>query len=305
MCASHFETNILQGKTMSSEIANFGIALVGVLVAIVTFAFANGVNKTVRFLVGSLGVLVAAIFGIKGFELLSSPGPASPIVQTRIATVEVTKIVEVTREVERPFEVTRVTPIKETVIATQIVLVPQTVVVEKTVEVIKNVELTPQGVQTAVATTGPIPAASATVMALATITRSIVAIPTVAVLPREINLFTASARLPTGWGVQGKGTYWQAYFLVQDEPFVDVTVLDCTDNEGDRGTDEIQVIDPDGLPIIDMPKCSGNLSKRIETKSGWYRIIIFDRDTTGNGGEIRIGWLKHQMLYKDPREFRQ
>ena len=31
---------------MSSEIANFGIAVVGVVVAIITFAFAKGVNKT-------------------------------------------------------------------------------------------------------------------------------------------------------------------------------------------------------------------------------------------------------------------
>jgi hypothetical protein len=65
---------------MSAQIANFGIAVVGVLVAIITFAFANRVNKTIRFLVGCLGVLAAAIFGFKGFESPSYSETPTPTV---------------------------------------------------------------------------------------------------------------------------------------------------------------------------------------------------------------------------------
>jgi hypothetical protein len=69
---------------MSPQVANFGIAVVSVLVAIFTFAFANGVNKTIRFLVGCLGVLAAAIFGFKGLESPNYSETPTPIIQTVI-----------------------------------------------------------------------------------------------------------------------------------------------------------------------------------------------------------------------------
>lgn len=84
------------------EFASFGVAIVGLIIAIVTFAFAKDINKNVRFLVGTAGLLLAAYFGYIGLTSTSKQSTnaqslipptfastPSPIVQ-RLITTKVT-----------------------------------------------------------------------------------------------------------------------------------------------------------------------------------------------------------------------
>lgn len=122
--------------------------------------------------------------------------------------------------------------------------------------------------------------------------------------PGEINLLEANAPLPTDWTANGQYTYWEGFIRVQDEPFIDFTIGDCGDDEGNYRLDKVQIFDPDGNVVVNERNCNGNLKLRVRTYQlpGYYRIFIQDNDTgrrNGNSGELSIDMLRDQTIYKD------
>ena len=107
--------------------------------------------------------------------------------------------------------------------------------------------------------------------------------------------------LPTKWGTAGEMGYWLGYLHVQDEPFIDVTITDCGDDEGNGRLNILQITNPDGEIEAIAFNCAGDPTYRIETfeKPGYYRVFLSDPDTTGNGGDFRVKYLKDERVYRE------
>lgn len=105
--------------------------------------------------------------------------------------------------------------------------------------------------------------------------------------------------LPAPWNTIGRYTYWEGFLHVQDEIFIDLTIENCSDDEGNGRLDIVQVFDPQGEVIIDERNLGGNPIRRIYTyqQPGYYRIFLQDLDTTGNGGALKVQFLKDQKVY--------
>lgn len=122
--------------------------------------------------------------------------------------------------------------------------------------------------------------------------------------PGEVNLLEANQELPAKWFTNGEFTYWEGFLHVQDEPFIDITVGNCGDNEGNSKLDIIQIFYPDGSVALNERDRGGDPKFRIRTyqKPGYYRIFLQDKDTgraDGNGGQIEVEMLKDQKIYLD------
>jgi hypothetical protein len=128
--------------------------------------------------------------------------------------------------------------------------------------------------------------------------------PTIDRHPGEVNLLESDKILPSGWFTNGQYTYWEGFLHVQDEPFIDITVADCGDDEGNGRLDIVQIFNPDGTLAVNDRNCNGNPKYRVRTyqKSGHYRIFLQDNDTggrNGNGGTLSVDMLKDQTIYKN------
>jgi hypothetical protein len=128
--------------------------------------------------------------------------------------------------------------------------------------------------------------------------------PTADAHPGEVNLLESNKPLPVGWATNGQYTYWEGFLRVQDEPFIDITVADCGDDEGNGRLDIVQIFNPDGTLAVNERNCDGNPKYRVRTyqKPGYYRIFLQDNDTgghNGNGGTLGVEMLKDQTIYKN------
>jgi hypothetical protein len=117
----------------------------------------------------------------------------------------------------------------------------------------------------------------------------------------EINLLESNQMLPTDWITLGEYTYWEGYIHVQDEPFIDIIIEDCSDDSGNGRLDILQIFDAEGDILVNDRNKGGDPKYRINTfqSPGYYRIFLQDNDTTGNGnsGTLRVDWLQDQTVY--------
>jgi hypothetical protein len=114
------------------------------------------------------------------------------------------------------------------------------------------------------------------------------------------NLLLQIEPLPAGWGTKGPETYWEGYINIVNEPFVDITIVDCGDNEGNGRLNIIQITDPNGFILGESRNCGDRAEFRIQTyqNPGYYRIYLLDWDTIdGNGGILSVEWLEDQNVY--------
>lgn len=123
--------------------------------------------------------------------------------------------------------------------------------------------------------------------------------------PGEVNLLESNQPLPAGWFTNGEFTYWEGFLHVQDEPFIDVIIQDCGDDEGNGRLDIVQIFDPENELVVNERNLNGDPKFRIHTyqKQGYYRIFLQDNDTgshNGNGGTLIVEMLKDQMIYLNP-----
>jgi len=123
--------------------------------------------------------------------------------------------------------------------------------------------------------------------------------------PGEVNLLKSNQSLPAGWFTNGEFTYWEGFLHLQDEPFIDVTVENCGDDEGNGRLDIVQIFDPEGELVVNEQNLNGDQKFRIRTyqKPGYYRVFLQDNDTgthNGNGGTLIVEMLKDQMIYLNP-----
>ncbi len=122
----------------------------------------------------------------------------------------------------------------------------------------------------------------------------------------EINLLESNQSLPTGWFTNGQYTYWEGFLNVQNELFIDITIVNCGDDEGNARLDIIQIYDPEDNLIEEQKNCRDEAQFRIRTfeKPGFYRIFLQDNDTgntNGNGGTLIVEMLVDQTIYVNLR----
>ncbi|MCO5182172.1 MAG: PT domain-containing protein [Candidatus Promineofilum sp.] len=152
------------------------------------------------------------------------------------------------------------------------------------------------------ATPQPTPMPTASPSAQPTATHTVTPTPVATATP-SANLLIGNMPLPTGWHTNGPLTYWEGLLRVQDEPLIEIRVLDCGDNSANNRLDILQVYDPDGKLVVDMPNCAGDPTISVPTagKPGFYRLFFQDNDTrNGNGGNIWVNRLRDQHIYTDP-----
>lgn len=128
--------------------------------------------------------------------------------------------------------------------------------------------------------------------------------PTLDPHPGEVNLLESTKPLPAPWVTNGQYTYWEGFLRVQDEPFIDITIANCGDNEGNRRLDILRIYYPDGTLAVNETNCGGDPKFRVRTyqKPGYYRIFLQDNDTgsyDGNGGTLRVEMLQDQTIYRN------
>lgn len=121
----------------------------------------------------------------------------------------------------------------------------------------------------------------------------------------EVNLLISNLPLPAKWITKGKLTYWEGYIHVQSEPFIDLIIEDCGDNDGNERLDILQLFSPQSERIININNCNGTFRERIITANnpGYYRIFLQDNDTSldnGNGGTLKVEYLENQSVYLYP-----
>ena len=123
--------------------------------------------------------------------------------------------------------------------------------------------------------------------------------------PGEINLLEKDHTLPAPWATNGEFTYWEGFLNVQNEPFIDIIIGDCGDDEGNGRLDILQIFDPQGNFVVNETNSNGDPKFRIRTfeNPGYYRIFLQDNDTgskNGNGGTLIVEMLTDKTVYRNP-----